>query len=134
MKRCDKCGEDDQGAFYPSQKQICKPCHQVRTKAWWAANPEKKLETDARWARNNAGKANAKCAKRRAKRLAQTPEDANIPLIRALYTRATWLKKTFGVDVHVDHIKPLSKGGEHTMGNLQLLPAFLNIIKGDKYE
>lgn len=34
---------------------------------------------------------------------------------------------------HVDHIKPLSKGGTHTLGNLQYLTTLDNLKKGNKY-
>jgi 5-methylcytosine-specific restriction endonuclease McrA len=34
---------------------------------------------------------------------------------------------------HVDHIKPLSKGGTHTLDNLQYLSALDNLRKGSKY-
>lgn len=33
---------------------------------------------------------------------------------------------------HVDHIVPLSKGGTHTLDNLQYLTAYENLSKGDK--
>jgi len=35
---------------------------------------------------------------------------------------------------HIDHIKPLAKGGKHIIGNIQLLCPFCNISKSDKYE
>ena len=132
MKHCNKCGEDDQGAFSPAAKYICKPCNIAENKAWRLANPEREVARNLKWAQENPGKANAKNAKRKATKLAQTPEDANIKLIQALYTRAAWLRETFGVEIEVDHIIPLSKGGEHTMSNLQLLPMYLNRQKGAK--
>ena len=33
---------------------------------------------------------------------------------------------------HVDHIKPLSKGGTNALSNLQVLPAKVNMQKGNK--
>ena len=36
-------------------------------------------------------------------------------------------------DKEVDHIKPLSKGGSNSASNLQILPAMLNRMKGNKY-
>ena len=39
MKHCNKCGEDDQGAFSPAVKTICKQCVSARAKAWYLANP-----------------------------------------------------------------------------------------------
>jgi len=164
MKLCGRCGEDDQEAFSPAQAYVCRPCVKATNRAWKVANPERNLANKRRWCKENAAHEKARqakyqkdnsediaarkrkwgkenkglvaslSAKRRAKRRAQTPEDANLPLIKALYTRAAWLKENFGVDVHVDHIKPISKGGLHTMENLQLLPAFLNMSKGAKYE
>ena len=132
MKKCNKCGESDQMAFSPAQKTTCKPCANAASKAWSLANPESQMARSKKWKQENPGKVNANSAKRRATQLAQTPEEANITLIQALYTRAAWLRETFGVDIHVDHRIPLSKGGEHTIENLQLLPAYLNLSKGAK--
>ena len=33
-------------------------------------------------------------------------------------------------DVHIDHIKPYSKGGQHVLGNLQVAHSLCNIRKG----
>ena len=34
---------------------------------------------------------------------------------------------------HVDHIKPIAKGGEHAPWNMQVLTAFDNLSKGAKW-
>jgi len=47
-----------------------------------------------------------------------------------MYNLAQKLSKITGVEMHVDHIKPLSKGGEHDTKNLQLLAGVLNVAKG----
>ena len=70
----------------------------------------------------------AKSQRRHAKKLNQTPVDANLELIQLYYTMAATL-----LDFEVDHIKPLSKGGLHHEDNLQLLPKSLNTSKFNKW-
>ena len=38
-----------------------------------------------------------------------------------------------GVTLHVDHIRPVSRGGRSTMGNLQTLCEDCNMGKGNRY-
>jgi 5-methylcytosine-specific restriction endonuclease McrA len=53
--------------------------------------------------------------------------------IQELYLEAQYLTETTGVEHHVDHIQPLSKGGEHLMFNLQIIPALENLSKNDTF-
>ena len=53
--------------------------------------------------------------------------------IQELYLEAQYLTETTGVTHHVDHIQPLSKGGEHCMLNLQILTADENLSKQDTF-
>lgn len=53
--------------------------------------------------------------------------------IQELYLEAQYLTETTGVEHHVDHIQPLSKGGEHLMINLQILTAEENLSKNDTF-
>ena len=39
-----------------------------------------------------------------------------------------------GVTLHVDHIKPVSKGGKTEMSNLRTLCDYCNLGKSDKYD
>lgn len=39
---------------------------------------------------------------------------------------------SLGEEFHVDHIIPLSRGGEHRADNLQVIPAIDNLRKGNK--
>ena len=55
----------------------------------------------------------------------------NDPRVKAMYLIAGWLRER-GDDVQVDHIMPLSKGGTHTIDNLQILPTIENKRKGAK--
>ena len=53
--------------------------------------------------------------------------------IRELYLEAQRLTQETGVEHHIDHIQPLSKGGEHLLINLQVLPAGENIKKNASF-
>ena len=53
-------------------------------------------------------------------------------MIKEVYKMATRLSICTGIQHHVDHIFPLSRGGLHTIGNLQVLPAKINIRKHAK--
>ena len=48
--------------------------------------------------------------------------------------RLCGLSKKDGVSLHVDHIKPVSKGGKTTLDNLQTLCERCNYGKSDKYD
>lgn len=82
------------------------------------------------------GKANRQYhdAKRRATKLSQTPELTEFEdfCLREIYVKAQELSSYFGVQMHVDHIHPLSKGGLHHPDNLQILPWYENLAKGAK--
>jgi len=49
-----------------------------------------------------------------------------------MYDLAQIRKPQTGFDWHVDHIKPLSKGGKHAISNLQVVPATWNLSKGNR--
>lgn len=89
-------------------------------KAWKAANPEKVA---------------AIAVKRRAAKIGAVPpnltEDAN-RAIEHIYDIARRLSGRDGIQYHVDHIVPISKGGMHDPYNLQIIPAKDNLEKGSK--
>ena len=68
-------------------------------------------------------------AERRALKVKQTPtlSENEKNHVDIYYKVSTWLGKNF----HVDHILPLSKGGLHHPTNLQIIPAYLNLAKGN---
>jgi len=96
------------------------------------ANKVEKAANNAKWAKANQPIRNAHEAKRRAKKLQQTPawyasEDKQV---QELYKQATEL------GLHVDHIVPLNNklvSGLHTIANLQLLTPTENIVKSNKF-
>ena len=65
----------------------------------------------------------------------QTPQlsKEEIRGIEKIYERRNYLNAKAGfIKYHVDHIKPLSKGGSHQLDNLRLCKAVTNLKKGSK--
>lgn len=91
---------------------------------------ESRNSCSLQWAKDNPGKANAKVAKRRSKKLQATPEWSDLQAIQAFYEACP-------EGFHVDHIVPLQGklvSGLHVPNNLQYLTATDNLSKGNKHE
>ena len=106
-------------------------------KAAYFASPASKTKK-AEYNVSPEGKASnrKRCAKRRAfKRaceiLRTAEEDARI---KAMHFQATRLTIETGVVHHVDHKTPLARGGADRHDNLQVVPWFYNVAKGDLTE
>ena len=61
-----------------------------------------------------------------------TAKSINDPAIAAIYAQVPALQDLLGVDLHVDHMVPLSKGGKHCADNLQIVPKKVNLRKSDE--
>ena len=153
MKQCIKCGESKPlSAFYwrkdrESYFGSCISCIKIKSDEWYTSNKESKLKSCRLWEKNNKDKviafrklqnqrdyrkvANCSYSAIRRSKKRQTYVDLSQEekaLIKELYLKARKL------GMHVDHIKPLAKGGEHCLSNLQLLSPEENMKKGAKYE
>jgi len=124
----------------------------ARNKAWREANKEKKIayskayyETNKEeivasnkaWKQANPDKMAAMSSKYRALKVKAIPEHLrDCPFERERLTQTYKLRNLMteitGIEHHVDHLWPLSKGGPHWSGNLQVIPAFENLSKKDK--
>lgn len=87
------------------------------------------------WAAANAAKVRANTVRRRARKLALTPHLTNEERAKIVgfYAEARAMTELSGEPYHVDHIKPLAKGGLHHPDNLQVLRGVLNLRKGVIY-
>jgi 5-methylcytosine-specific restriction endonuclease McrA len=113
----------------------CYECKTLKRAEWDQANPEQRAERLRRAGRKQyeakPDLAHARAVKRRGIVQQATPPFANPSAIRELYLKARSL------GMHVDHIIPLNHPlvcGLHVEHNLQLLPPWENLSKGNKYE
>lgn len=109
-------------------------------KEYYKDNREAILEYKKTYGQVNRGKRNAIEARRHAEKLKRTPDwltKDHLSEIESFYWLARDLFKIIGERYHVDHIVPLqgeNVSGLHVPWNLQVLPADLNIAKGNKYD
>jgi len=118
---CPKCG----GTVGVITESV--GCRNGRKRCLNCKREEPKINFDATAAR--------KAKYRAAKRNAIPPGGYNIYELRemrAIYRECRLRSKRDGIEYHVDHIIPLSKGGLHHPSNLQILIWIDNIRKGNK--
>lgn len=126
----------------PKPPRVRKPDSYYREAArmYIRNNPEiakRNAERSAKWARENAGRVQAKVARRRAMKLQATPSWADQQAIRRFYDRARRLTETTGIQHEVDHIVPLRSPvvcGLHCEANLQILTKRENRRKWNHHE
>jgi 5-methylcytosine-specific restriction endonuclease McrA len=104
-----------------------------RRSEWAANNRDRALEIQKKWNESNRHKINAYAANRRCLVKGagkHTGED-----IKRIYNKQDGLCATCSCVLskwHVDHIKPISKGGSNEIHNLQLLCKSCNLRKSNK--
>lgn len=96
-----------------------------RDKIYREKNKEKIKEKDRKYREANRKTINAYKSKYRANKKDLTPNDANLSLIKDIY-------KNCPDGYQVDHIFPLSRGGQHHQDNLCYLPSNINASKNNK--
>ena len=104
--------------------------------AYRESNPELHRAANKRYAEANP-EVIAECRHRRRSSLQETAAELTPDQkaqVKALYIERDRLNREAGcIAFHVDHIKPVAKGGAHHPDNLQILPAEENLRKSDKY-
>lgn len=102
-----------------------------RVRKWRENNYEKYRD---QWLRDTTGA--ARSAQRRTTKRNQTPDltPDEKERIKQIYLECGIISEETGIQHHVDHIIPISKGGLHHPDNLQILTAHENLSKGAKLE
>jgi hypothetical protein len=128
VKRCFACGETKQKTEFHVRRaspgglqDICKDCLNARNQ---------------QWAKDNPAKINAKCARRRARKLKATPSWEDKRKTMWYYDEAQRVTAETGEVHHVDHMVPLnhwSVRGLHWHMNFDILPGAENSSKGNRF-
>jgi len=97
-------------------------------------NKEKIKEVKKKWRENNPALVLQHLATRRARKIRAIPKWLrNCPVekrrVYTVYLLSRLLAKADGIERHVDHMWPLSDGGPHWSGNLQVLTKKENLEK-----
>ena len=147
MKQCPNCTNLlPLESFYKGER-LCKGCKSFLAILYYSKNKDKLLSKNKNYIQNNKvtvadsrkvyykqyrlqnkGKINHRNVMRN-KKLICPKEQKKI--IDILYQTSSRIAGCTGIKWSVDHIIPLSKGGQHCIDNLQLMPLSINVKKGD---
>jgi hypothetical protein len=157
-KRCPSCQETKSLSEYYRDKRrkhgvqaFCKVCHTAKTKRWYYSegnhdkqlkirkdwrdkHKDRKRELGIAWRKKNPSMSAEYRAYYRQLRKDAIPEhlidcETEKKRVRDIYKLCTLISKATGITHHVDHMWPVSKGGPHWSGNLQIIPAHDNLCK-----
>lgn len=128
--RCKECENADSAKWREANRDR----HRAVAIEWYRSNRERQAANHKRWVAANRERANERTRRRIAKlRNARVESiDAN-----AVYERDGWMCGLCGAVVvrgeeSIDHILPISLGGDHTWDNVQLAHRRCNSAKGNR--
>lgn len=122
--------------YYQKNRSKC----DEHTRNWYKNNPDKRLAMHQRWQQANLDVVRFHSNKRRAMKLKATPTWADSEwdqfVVAEAYHLAILREQASNIVWHVDHIVPLQSElvcGLHCASNLQVITAFENISKNNRY-
>ncbi len=124
--------------FYAERYAKYKEQDLARAKLAYQANAEERKAKQRLWSKTNRGIANALSKRYKLKKAKATPlwlTSEQLYNMQCTYKVAAQLSETSSQKWHVDHIMPIRGKdvcGLHVPWNLQLLPAKMNMQKGNK--
>lgn len=106
-------------------------------KLYREANPEKTKAVYRESKKRRRAKATADERARQARKINAQPKWVDKLALQAIYEQCARVSDMIGIKYHVDHIVPLQGKtvcGLHVPWNLQIIPAWLNMRKGNRLE
>ena len=144
---CKLCKAADDKKYYLKNKEARTEYkkdwvnkNKEKVKEYQVKSRKKNLDNAKEYKKNNKHIVNATNAKRRAQKLNAIPkwvDDEERFLIKEAYKLAQDRTKLLGFSWHLDHIIPLINDkvcGLHTIANLQVIPAIVNMRKNNRYD
>jgi len=145
-KKCYRCKEiKDASYFYRDSNKkdglndACIQCKRITSKEDYIKNKDRYRNKHSEHYKNNKSQYRARDARRRASELNATPcwlTEEQIDYMQKVYKACQTISERTGKQHHVDHIVPL-KGknvcGLHVPWNLSIIPATMNLEKGNKH-
>lgn len=114
---------------YLEVKDQIKERKAARAREYYRENRDRLLAQQKQYYESNKELWNLKAHKRRAAGLPNHIPLSDIRKLRSLQKNKCPVCKQELIKYHIDHIKPLSKGGKHEFNNLQLLCPTCNLTK-----
>ena len=129
-KNKEKVDAYDRAYYHKNKEKILE-----NKRAYYQKIKEKILENNKQWKKNNPALVLQYLANRRARKKRAIPAWLrSCPVekrrVYTVYLLSRLLANADGIERHVDHMVPLSDGGPHWSGNLQILTKEQNLEKG----
>lgn len=105
------------------------------TKRYRENNPETRFETQKRQREKNPGYYRAHYKMRQTRKRNALSTWADLEAIEAIYRQCSFVSRFTGIKHHVDHFYPLKSDvvcGLHNEFNLRIIPAAVNLSKGNR--
>lgn len=145
FRTCELCGTKYQAPGRDTNSRTCRECRPVAKAEWqrqWdAANPDKVHQTKRRWFEANRDYVKST---KHARRVLARGEGAERFTSREIFERDGWTCQICGLQLDpaikfpdnrsasIDHIVPISQGGQHTRANVQAACMGCNRSKGGR--
>ena len=129
IRQYTRLNKEQRKKYYKQYREDNLEKENERNRKYKRENKEKIAHYNDKYRRQKLSEFAAYENKKRAEKRNQTPPDSNDKKINYIYRICEIFNELEDETYHVDHIKPLAKGGLHHQSNLQILEATLNMEK-----